>query len=72
MSGSFIATLEFEPVDRHRFSRRAESPVGVFRFIEGFCNPSRRRSSIGYMAPAELWHPQSSAPPIGPPMPGRS
>lgn len=54
MCESFFATLECELIDRHRFASRAEAQIAVFRFIEGFYNPSRRHSSIGYMSPAEF------------------
>lgn len=33
------------------FGERPEE-AGVFDYIEGFYNPTRRRSSIGYMGPA--------------------
>ena len=54
MCESFFATLECELIDRHRFASRAEAQIAVFRLIEGFYNPSRRHSSIGYMSPAEF------------------
>jgi len=54
MCESFFATLECELIDRHRFANKAEAQIAVFRFIEGFYNPSRRHSSIGYLSPAEF------------------
>ena len=54
MCESFFATIECELIDRHRFATKAEAQIAVFRFIKGFYNPSRRHSSIGYMAPMEL------------------
>jgi putative transposase len=54
MCESFFATLECELIARHRFASRAEAQIAVFRFIEGFYNPSRRHSSIGYLSPMEL------------------
>ncbi|PWJ21400.1 putative transposase [Jannaschia seohaensis] len=54
MCESFFATLECELIDRHRFATKAEAQIAVFRFIEGFYNPSRRYSSIGYLSPAEF------------------
>ena len=54
MCESFFATLECELIDRHRFATKAEAQIAVFRFIEGFYNPSRRHSSIGYLSPAEF------------------
>ena len=54
MCESFFATLECELIDRHRFATKAEAQIAVFRFIEGFYNPSRRHTSIGYMSPIEF------------------
>lgn len=54
MCESFFATLECELIDRHRFATKAEAQIAVFRFIEGFYNPTRRHSSIGYLSPAEF------------------
>ena len=54
MHESFFATLECELIDRHRFTAKAEAQIAVFRFIEGFYNPSRRHSSIGYLSPAQF------------------
>jgi putative transposase len=54
MYESFFATLECELIDRNRFPTKAEAQIAVFRFIEGFCNSSRRHSSIGYRSPIEF------------------
>ena len=61
MCESFFATLECELIDRHRFVSRADAKIAVFRFIEGFYNPSRRNPSIGYMSPAEFEATKQSA-----------
>ena len=53
MCESFFATLEFELIDRRRFRSRSEARVAVFQFIEGFYNPSRRHSGLGYLSPIE-------------------
>ena len=53
MAESFFATLECELLDRHRFKTQAEARMAVFTFIEGFYNPRRRHSSIGYLSPAD-------------------
>src|ERR1700741_1549956 len=34
-----------------RFKTQAEARIAVFEFIEGFYNPRRRHSSIGYLSP---------------------
>jgi putative transposase len=48
---SFFATLECELLDRRRFPTQAEARMAVFEFIEGFYNPRRRHSSLGYLSP---------------------
>src|SRR6476620_4271836 len=53
MAESFFATLECELLDRRRFKTQAEARVAVFEFIEGFYNPRRRHSSIGYLSPTD-------------------
>ena len=40
-----------ESFDRRRFKTQAEARIAVFEFIEGFYNPRRRHSSIGYLSP---------------------
>jgi putative transposase len=52
MAESFFATLECELLDRRRFKTQAEARIAVFTFIEGFYNPRRRHSSLGYLSPA--------------------
>jgi len=50
---SFFATLECELLDRQAFASRGAARVAVFEFIEGWYNPHRRHSSIGYHSPAD-------------------
>jgi putative transposase len=52
MAESFFATLECELLDRRRFKTQVEARMAVFAFIEGFYNPRRRHSSLGYLSPA--------------------
>ena len=54
MCESFFATLECELLNRRRFRTQAEARMAVFDFIEGFSNPSRRHSALGYDSPAQL------------------
>ena len=51
MCESFFATLECELLDRSRFETQAEAKMAIFDFIEGWYNPHRRHSSIGYLSP---------------------
>jgi putative transposase len=53
MCESFFATLECELIDRRRFRSHSEARMAVFQFIEGFYNPSRRPSALGYLSPIE-------------------
>ena len=54
MCESFFATLERELLDRRRSRTQAEARMAIFDFIEGFYNPSRRHSALGYDSPAEF------------------
>ena len=47
----FFATLECELLDRRKFKTKAEARVACFEFIEGWYNPSRRHSALGYKSP---------------------
>ena len=51
MCESFFATLECELLDRRKFATKAEARMAVFSFIEGWYNPGRRHSALGYMSP---------------------
>ena len=48
---SFFATLECELLDRRKFQTQTQARMAVFEFIEGFYNPRRRHSSLGYFSP---------------------
>jgi putative transposase len=56
MCESFFATLECELLERCRFKTQSEARSAVFAFIEGFYNPRRRHSSIGYLSPIDYEH----------------
>ena len=51
MCESFFATLECELLDRRKFRTKAEARMAVFQFIEGWYNPGRRHSALGYLSP---------------------
>ena len=51
MCESFFATLECEVLERRRFASQAEARMAVFSFIEGFYNPVRLHSALGYRSP---------------------
>ena len=48
-----IAKLKCELIDRTSFRSHAVARMAVFEFIEGWYNPRRRHSSIGYLLPIE-------------------
>ena len=58
---SVFATIECELLDRHSFRTQAEAKMAVFDFIEGFYNPRRRHSSIGYLSPIAFEKAQEAA-----------
>jgi putative transposase len=51
MCESFFATLECELIERDTFDTKSEARLSVFEFIEGWYNPDRLHSSIGYQSP---------------------
>jgi putative transposase len=53
MCESFFGTLECELIDRRRFRTQAEARSAIFDFLEGFYNPRRRHSALGYKSPIE-------------------
>ncbi len=49
---SFFATLQTELLDRRRsWATRRQLATAVFDYIEGFYNPRRRHSTLGYLSP---------------------
>jgi putative transposase len=52
MAESFFASLEREVLNRRRFKSQVEARMAVFEWIEGWYNPHRRHSSLGYRSPA--------------------
>jgi putative transposase len=54
MCESFFATLECELLDRYRFRTQSEARMAVFQFIEGWYNPHRLHSGLGYLSPVDF------------------
>lgn len=48
---SFFATLEREVLNRRRFKSHVEAKMAIFDWLEGWYNPHRRHSSLGYRSP---------------------
>jgi len=51
MCESFNATLECELLAQNRFKTQREASLAIFDFIEGWYNPHRRHSALGYLSP---------------------
>ena len=50
---SFFATLQTELLDRSTWPTCEGLTQACFAFIEGFYNPRRRHSTLGYLSPAD-------------------
>jgi putative transposase len=50
---SFFASLEWELIERSQWSTRAQAGRAVVEYVEGWYNPERRHSSLGYRSPAQ-------------------
>lgn len=50
---SFFASLQTELLDRSTWPTREGLAQAVFAYIEGFYNPRRRHSTLGYLSPAD-------------------
>lgn len=51
MAESFFSTLEAELLSRRRFTSQAEARMACFSYIEGWYNPARLHSGLGYRSP---------------------
>ena len=51
MVGSFYSTLEAEPLSRRRFISQAGARMACLSYIEGWYNPVRLLSGLGYRSP---------------------
>ena len=51
---TFHATIKKEKIYRQSWPTRAEARTAVFEYIEGWYNPRRRHSTLGYLSPIEF------------------
>ena len=51
MAESFFATLEREVLNRCLFQSQTEARMAIFQWLEGWYNPHRRYSALGYLSP---------------------
>ncbi|MCB1575217.1 MAG: integrase core domain-containing protein, partial [Xanthomonadales bacterium] len=61
MAESFFASLECELIDRRSFRTKAEARIALFSWIEGWYNPRRRHSALGYRSPITFERQEESA-----------
>jgi putative transposase len=54
MMESFFSSLEAEVLDRYRFPTQGRARREIFSWIEGWYNPHRRHSGLGYVSPREF------------------
>lgn len=53
---SFFATLKTELIHQRSFATRQDARAEIFAYVEGFYNPRRRHSSLGYQSPLDFEH----------------
>lgn len=51
---SFFGTLKGERLDRELFATHAQATRAIGEYIDGFYNPTRRHSALGYFSPIEF------------------
>ena len=51
---SFFSSLKGEYLEHQRFASHAQARAAVFTYVEGFYNPVRLHSGIGYQSPNEF------------------
>ncbi len=61
MAESFFSTLEAELLARRRFASQGEAKMACFNSIEGWYNPARLHSALGYRSPI-TYEPRRSPP----------
>jgi putative transposase len=51
---SFFATLKTEEVNGANYGTRQQAKTSIFSYLEGFYNPKRRHSSLGFLSPDDF------------------
>jgi putative transposase len=67
MAESFFATLERELLNRRNFRSQAEAKMAIFEWLEGWYNPHRRHSALGYRSPVNYERAHQHRSTIAPP-----
>lgn len=50
---SFFGSMQIELLDRQAWTTRDQLATAMFEWIEGFYNPTRRHSALGYLSPVD-------------------
>jgi hypothetical protein len=63
---TFHASLKKEKIYRQSWPTRAAARTAIFEYIEGWYNPRRRHSTLGYLSPIEFerHHTEVAQPPL--------
>jgi len=51
---SFFSSMKTERIGRKAYRTRNHAKADVFDYIERFYNPTRRRSTLGYLSPMDF------------------
>ena len=51
---SFFATLKTEEIHGAGYQTRQQAKTSIFGYLEGFYNPKRRHSSLGFLSPNDF------------------
>ena len=51
---SFFATIKGEMIDHEDYRTRSAAITAIADYIDGFYNPCRRHSALGYVSPIEF------------------
>ena len=51
MAESFFSALECELLARRKFASKAEARMACFSYVQGWYNPVRLHSGLGYQSP---------------------
>jgi putative transposase len=54
MVETFFKTLKSELIWRTIYQTRDQAEIAIARYIDGFYNPIRRHSALGYLSPAHF------------------
>jgi putative transposase len=55
-----MSTLKTGLIDRQSWSTRQQARTAIYDYIEGWYNPRRRHSALGYLSPAQFEAAQES------------